>query len=166
MNDDRRDDRSGAPDPSQDSWSAWLPELDPTRDRTQPLDEPAQPPPPPPPPPLPQAPAPVSAPRTRRLPYRALTPAATGRAPAYARRPKSYLGLAILVTIFCFWPFGIVSIIMAATVGSRWSRGDAHGAYRASRAARAWAVAAVVAMLMLFLLFYVVVGTMWSMGRH
>ncbi len=160
MNDDRRDDRSGAPDPSQDSWSAWLPELDPTRDRTQPPDEQAQP-----PPPLPQAPAPMPAPPMRQLPHRAPPPVYSGRAPGYARRPKSYLGLAILVT-FCFWPFGIVAIIMAATVGSRWARGDVDGAYRASRAARGWAVAALVMMLLFFLLSYVVVGAMWSMGRH
>jgi hypothetical protein len=81
-------------------------------------------------------------------------------------RPKSYMSVAVLATIFCFWPFGIVSIIMAASVGSRWARGDVEGANRASRLARAWAVASVVAMFCLFTIFYVFAGTMWRMGRH
>jgi ABC-type transport system involved in cytochrome c biogenesis permease subunit len=68
--------------------------------------------------------------------------------------------------MFFFWPFGVVSLVMAAMVGSRWARGDVDGAYRASRAARAWAVAGVVAVFVTFLMASVVAGTMWSMWRR
>ena len=74
--------------------------------------------------------------------------------------------MAIVATIFCFWPFGMIAIIMAASVRSRWARGDVDGANRASRAARAWSVAAVVVMFCLFTLFYVFAGMLWRMGQR
>jgi len=53
--------------------------------------------------------------------------------------PPNYLAFAILVTIFCGKIFGIVAIIFAAQVNSKWSAGDIAGATNASRNAKLWA---------------------------
>lgn len=53
--------------------------------------------------------------------------------------PSNYLVFAILSTVFCCQPLGIVSIIYAAMVNSRWASGDQEGAIRASKSAKLWA---------------------------
>jgi hypothetical protein len=53
--------------------------------------------------------------------------------------PPNYLIWAILTTLFCCLPFGIVSIVYAAQVNSRWQTGDYEGAKLASKNARLWA---------------------------
>lgn len=53
--------------------------------------------------------------------------------------PSNYLVFAILTTIFCCQVFGIVSIVYAAQVNSRWYAGDYEGAIIASRNAKTWA---------------------------
>ena len=57
-------------------------------------------------------------------------------------RPQNYLVWAILLTCFCCMPFGIVAIVNAANVDSRYNIGDYDGALRASRAAKNWSLAA------------------------
>ena len=53
-----------------------------------------------------------------------------------AAPPPNYLVWAILSTIFCFLPLGIVSIVFSAQVNSKWSMGDVAGAQRASELAK------------------------------
>ena len=53
-------------------------------------------------------------------------------------RPKNWLVEAILLTIFCCLPFGIVSIIFAAQVNSKYDTGDYDGSLRSSREAGKW----------------------------
>ncbi len=53
--------------------------------------------------------------------------------------PPNYLVWAILSTIFCCLPFGIVSIVYAAQVNSKFLEGDVTGANMASRNAKTWA---------------------------
>ena len=53
--------------------------------------------------------------------------------------PPNYLVFAILTTIFCCQILGIVSIVFAAQVNSRWNSGDIQGALDASRNAKMWA---------------------------
>ncbi len=53
--------------------------------------------------------------------------------------PSNYLVFAILTTIFCCQILGIVSIVFAAQVNSRWNSGDFQGALDASRNAKLWA---------------------------
>lgn len=55
-----------------------------------------------------------------------------------AQRPKNWLVESILVTLFCCLPFGIVGIINAANVNSRYDAGDLAGALRASAEAGKW----------------------------
>jgi len=52
--------------------------------------------------------------------------------------PKNWLVESILVTIFCCLPFGIVGIVNASQVNSRFSAGDHEGAMRASQEAGKW----------------------------
>lgn len=54
--------------------------------------------------------------------------------------PPNYLVWAILTTLFCCLPAGIVSIVKAASVNGKWNAGDHAGAHEASRQARTWAV--------------------------
>ena len=50
----------------------------------------------------------------------------------------NYLVPAILVTIFCCWPFGIPAIVFAAKVDGKVSRGDIAGALDSSNKAKTW----------------------------
>ena len=54
--------------------------------------------------------------------------------------PPNYLVWAILSTLFCCLPAGIVSIVKAASVNGKWNAGDHAGAQEASRQARTWAI--------------------------
>lgn len=54
--------------------------------------------------------------------------------------PDNYLVWAILSTVFCFWPTGIVAIVNAANVNSRWAVGDVQGAHQAAQSAKTWAM--------------------------
>ena len=51
----------------------------------------------------------------------------------------NYLAPAILVTIFCCLPLGIVSIVYAAQVNGKIASGDVIGARRSSEQAKLWA---------------------------
>jgi hypothetical protein len=51
----------------------------------------------------------------------------------------NYLAPAILTTIFCCLPFGIVSIVYAAQVNGQVAAGDHSGALESSRKAKMWA---------------------------
>ena len=53
-------------------------------------------------------------------------------------QPKNWLLGSILGTIFCCMPFGIVGIINAAQVNSRYTSGDYNGALKASQEAGKW----------------------------
>jgi hypothetical protein len=59
-------------------------------------------------------------------------------APALGNVPN-YLVQAILVTIFCCMPFGIVAIVYAAQVNGKVQAGDTAGAVDASSKAKMWA---------------------------
>lgn len=54
------------------------------------------------------------------------------------QQPKNWLVESILVTIFCCLPFGIVGIINAAQVSSKYIAGDFEGSDRASKEAAKW----------------------------
>ena len=62
-----------------------------------------------------------------------------GNVPIYP--PSSNLVWAILSTVLCCLPLGVVSIVYASQVDSEWSRGNYQEAYRKSRLARNWAIA-------------------------
>lgn len=53
-------------------------------------------------------------------------------------RPSSYLALAIISTILCCLPTGIVSIVYAAKVNSLYESGNYDEALKASKNAKTW----------------------------
>ena len=73
-------------------------------------------------------------------------------------KPKNYLVLAILSTILCCLPFGIVSIIYAAKVDNYWNAGYYYDAEQASRKAKGWMLAAVITCLVITILYVVLIA--------
>jgi hypothetical protein len=55
-------------------------------------------------------------------------------------KPPNYLVVAILTTLFCCLPFGIVSIVYAAQVDSKYNSGDYAGSLASSENAKKWAI--------------------------
>jgi hypothetical protein len=75
--------------------------------------------------------------------------------------PDNYLALAILSTLFCCLPLGIVSIVYSAKVNNLWVMGHYDEARRTARKAKKWALAsifALVAFVVLYVLLVVVLG--------
>ncbi len=84
----------------------------------------------PPPQPAPEAP--------RARPQVPAPPAPHAVEPPSEPTPPNYLVWAILSTLFCCWPTGIVAIVFAAQVSSKMQAGDLDGARRASSNAKMW----------------------------
>ena len=75
--------------------------------------------------------------------------------------PKNWLVESILVTLFCCLPFGIVGIINAAQVSSRYAAQQYDAAAEASREAAKWTKIGFwvgIAVVALYVLFVVVLG--------
>lgn len=70
----------------------------------------------------------------------------------------NYLVWAILATLFCCLPLGIVSIIYATQVDGRRAAGDIAGARVAAEKARFWAIVSAVAMPVVVVLWFVLFG--------
>ena len=84
-----------------------------------------------------------------------------GQQPAGVQKPASNLVWAILTTLFCCLPFGVVSIVFAARVDSAFANGDYAGAESASQNAKRWAIFSALAAIILWILgvfFIVVIG--------
>lgn len=153
---DRHDEHDPVqPDPGHDEWSAWLPQLDPPATTPTPPATPATTPPAgAPPAPAAPAPAPPSLPPSAwasprqsyavRFPAAPTPPpaAAPGAGPAFTSAPPNYLGSALLCTILCFLPFGIVALVKAVSVNTLWATGRVDEARRASHSARRWCLLA------------------------
>ncbi|MET1134072.1 MAG: CD225/dispanin family protein [Aeromicrobium sp.] len=75
--------------------------------------------------------------------------------------PPNNLVWAILTTLFCCLPLGVVSIVYAAQVNGKYAAGDLAGAQESSRKAKQWAIwSAVVGVvvLLIYIVFIVVVA--------
>lgn len=71
-------------------------------------------------------------------------------------KPDNYLAWAIVTTLCCCMPFGVVAIVNAAGVDSAWSRGDYDEALLKSQNAAKWCkLSAVVGGIVIFL--YIVI---------
>lgn len=80
--------------------------------------------------------------------------------PPPGQPPENYLVWSILTTVLCCLPLGVVSIVYAAQVNSKWAMGDVAGAQDSSAKAKKWAIwSAAVAgvLLLLYIAFFVVV---------
>ena len=81
----------------------------------------------------------------------------------FPQPPKSWLTESILVTLMCCLPFGIVGIISAAKVESRFYAGDLEGANRHAAEAKKWTmiglwtgVGLIVAYILVYVAFFVI----------
>ncbi len=70
-----------------------------------------------------------------------------------AREPDNYLVWAILSTILCCIPFGIVSIVYSSRVSGLWSSGRYNEAQEAANNAKKWAIISAIA-----------AGVSWAIG--
>jgi len=82
----------------------------------------------------------------------------------FVRPPKSYLAQSILVTVFCCMPLGIVGIVNAANVESRFYAGDVEGAKKASKEAKKWSNIGVYVGVAGIVLYFIFVGFILIMG--
>jgi predicted secreted protein len=72
--------------------------------------------------------------------------------------PPNNLVWAILTTLFCCLPFGIVSIVYAAQVNGKWQAGDVAGALESSRKARQWAMYAAIAGVVIIVIYIILIA--------
>jgi hypothetical protein len=71
-------------------------------------------------------------------------PGPVRRAVSMARQIPSYLPQAIVVTLFCCMPLGLVSVVYASQVSGKLQAGDERGAMRSSDHAKNWAWASLI----------------------
>lgn len=57
-------------------------------------------------------------------------------------KPNNYMVLAVLTTIFCCLPFGILAIIYASKVNTLWAAGEYDAAYYNAGKAKLWSIVA------------------------
>lgn len=81
------------------------------------------------------------------------------------KRPNNYLALAIISTILCCLPAGIVSIVYSTKVNSLYEDGKYDEAERASKNAKTWGLVsiglAVVGLVLYFIFFgFAILGAM------
>ncbi len=75
-------------------------------------------------------------------------------------KPDNYLVWAILTTLFCCLPFGIVAIVKSAKVDGLWTSGQYAAAQAAADDAKKWSIIAAVAGVVVgvaYAIFYIVV---------
>lgn len=84
------------------------------------------------------------------------------------RKPDNYLVWAILTTLFCCLPFGIVAIVKSSKVDSLWYAGYYDEAIQASLEAKKWsiisAVAGAAAIILYFGFYALIIGTAVSVA--
>lgn len=71
--------------------------------------------------------------------------------------PNNQLVPAILATIFCCLPLGVVAIVKASSVNGKWASGDHAGAYADAEEAKKWVKWSVIAGII-----YVVLVLIWA----
>ena len=73
-------------------------------------------------------------------------------------RPNSYLALAIVSTILCCLPAGVVSIVYATQVNNAYDDGNYQKALNASRNARTWGIVSIVIALSGLIIYLLIFG--------
>ena len=60
--------------------------------------------------------------------------------PTMQNKPDNYLVWAILTTVLCCLPFGIVAIVYSSKVDGLWNTGNYNAAYDYSQKAKKWSI--------------------------
>lgn len=79
-------------------------------------------------------------------------------------RPNNYLLWAILVTIFCCLPFGVVGIVYALKVDSAWDEGLYGTAGEYSKKARNWTLWGAIISVLIYVIYFVVIVGILGLG--
>jgi len=74
------------------------------------------------------------------------------------QRPSNYLALAIISTIMCCLPSGIVSIVYSSKVNTLYEAGRYEEAERASKNAKTWGIVSIVVAAVGILLYLLIFG--------
>lgn len=85
----------------------------------------------------------------------------------YNQKPDNYLVWAILATVLCCVPLGIVSIVKSTKVDSLWNAGQHNEAYQAANDAKKWAIIAAASGLIfavIYFIFCMIVGFASAFG--
>lgn len=70
--------------------------------------------------------------------------------------PDNYLVYAILTTLFCCLPFGIVGIVKASQVSAKYQAGDYEGSVQASADAKKWSQIALICGIVWFVIYFLI----------
>ena len=81
-------------------------------------------------------------------------------------KPDSNLVWAILTTLFCCLPFGIVAIVKASKVDSLYYSGDYEGAQQASNDAKKWATWSAIASVIFYVLYFFLIIVSGGFSRY
>lgn len=73
-------------------------------------------------------------------------------------KPSSYLALAIISTVLCCLPTGIVSIIYAAKVNEAYASGDYEKAVQSSKNAKTWALVGIGLAVLIWIVYFAFFG--------
>lgn len=76
----------------------------------------------------------------------------------------NHLVWAILSTLFCCLPLGIVSIVFASQVNTKLAAGDITGARESSEKAKKWAIYSVIAWVVLVVLYLIFIFALGGLG--
>lgn len=105
------------------------------------------------------APPPPQPPYGGQSPYGAMPPGQ----PPMGGPPPNNLVWAILTTLFCCLPLGVVSIVFAAQVNGKWAAGDVVGAQDSANKAKQFAMWAAIATAVSVVV-YIIFATLVALG--
>lgn len=74
-------------------------------------------------------------------------------------QPSSHLAFAILTTLFCCLPFGVVSIVKASQVNGLWAQGRYAEAQQSSDSAKKWAMWSLIAGIVVIVIYGILYAT-------
>jgi len=83
---------------------------------------------------------------------------------SYVMKPNSHMALAVLTTICCCLPLGIVAIIKANSVNSLYMAKQYEAANLASQEAQKWSIIGIVCSLVIWLIYIVFFGGLAALG--
>jgi ABC-type multidrug transport system permease subunit len=73
------------------------------------------------------------------------------------QKPDNYLVWAILSTLLCCMPFGIVAIVKATQVDTFWAQGNQAEAIEAANAAKKWTIVSAVSAVAVWFIYVLIV---------
>ncbi len=69
--------------------------------------------------------------------------------------PSNNLVIAIITTILCCLPLGIVAIVYASKVNGLWMSGNYQAAYQAAKSARNWSIASAIVAAVIWIIYLI-----------